>query len=606
MHKKCFFDLNQTPTETYTSSNIDESEITFDKNVTSMNEIVYEPFVGQCFLSEEEAFVFYQKFAKENGFSVRKGRFDNKNGEKRRRDFFCHREGKPVPKIVDHSKQQRNRGTTKCECKAHMRIKLRKINEICPKEWQVTSFILEHHHDLLSTEEVPFLPSFRSITNEDEKRIIMLREGGLSVKQIMRVMELEKNLKHGQLDFLSKDVRNLFGKVFQKKSHNDARDLLEYCQKSRRENSRFQYAFTVDDENKLENIFWSLAHCFDWYQSFGDVVVFDTTYKVNSYEMPFGIFVGIDNNGRTILFGCALLRNETTKTFEWLMKIFVLHMTKAPKTILTDQDKCIIEAISKEMPSTKHAFCIWHITNKFSSWFNSTLRSDYSSWCSEFYNLYKLDTIDECEQQWPSVITKYNLRENKHIIGLYRVKTFWVPAYLREFFFGGMTTTGRSESINAFVKKFLSSNTLLLQFIKQVDFAIEDAEQTQLQDIMLEKYRGSQLRSQSPLEEQAHRFLSPYAFKKFQVQFGLAIQYSIKPETCTKWSRKGVSNTQEASFENVSLLHTDEHVIDLVQCPPISKTKGRPKDNNRIKGGKELVKQNFVSATLESCGRAYS
>jgi len=70
-----------------------------------------------------------------------------------------------------------------------------------------------------------------------------------------------------------------------------------------------------------EHIYWSPAPCFDWYQRYGDVVVFDTTYKVNSYEMPFGIFVGIHNHGKTILFGCALLRNETIAAFCWLMQV---------------------------------------------------------------------------------------------------------------------------------------------------------------------------------------------------------------------------------------------------------------------------------------------
>ncbi|GKA39611.1 hypothetical protein Tco_0732162 [Tanacetum coccineum] len=33
-------------------------------------ENIDEPFVGQCFLSEEEAFVFYVKYAIMKGFSV--------------------------------------------------------------------------------------------------------------------------------------------------------------------------------------------------------------------------------------------------------------------------------------------------------------------------------------------------------------------------------------------------------------------------------------------------------------------------------------------------------------------------------------------------------
>ena len=43
-----------------------------------------------------------------------------------------------------------------------------------------------------------------------------------------------------------------------------------------------------------------------------DVVVFYTTYKANAYDMPFDIFVGVNNNGKTILFSCSLLQNETT------------------------------------------------------------------------------------------------------------------------------------------------------------------------------------------------------------------------------------------------------------------------------------------------------
>ena len=50
----------------------------------------FEPFIGQCFLSEEEAFKFYENYAKRSGFSIRKGRFVNKNGIMHRSDFLFH------------------------------------------------------------------------------------------------------------------------------------------------------------------------------------------------------------------------------------------------------------------------------------------------------------------------------------------------------------------------------------------------------------------------------------------------------------------------------------------------------------------------------------
>jgi hypothetical protein len=65
----------------------------------------FEPFIGQCFLSEEEAFKFYEDYAKMSGFSIRRGRFVNKNGIMHRRDLFCHRGGFPDKKIHDPSKR---------------------------------------------------------------------------------------------------------------------------------------------------------------------------------------------------------------------------------------------------------------------------------------------------------------------------------------------------------------------------------------------------------------------------------------------------------------------------------------------------------------------
>ena len=143
-------------------------------------------------------------------------------------------------------------------------------------------------------------------------------------------------------------------------------------------------------------------------------------------------------------------------------------MRNQPKTILTDQDPWITETISKELPATKHAFCIWHIITKFSGWFTSILRNQYSNWCMDFYKLYKLESCEDFDNQWLQVMTKYNMLSNKHVIGLYQIKHFWVPCYLRGHCFGGMTTTGRSESINAFIKRFVNSHTNLIQLIIQV------------------------------------------------------------------------------------------------------------------------------------------
>ena len=86
----------------------------------------------------------------------------------------------------------------------------------------------------------------------------------------------------------------------------------------------------------------------------------------------------------------------------------------------------------------------------------------------DFHKLYKFDSCEEFEHQWSQVMAKYDMLTNKHVSGLYQIKHFWVPCYLRDYFFGGMTITRRSESINAFIKRFVSSYINLTQFIEQV------------------------------------------------------------------------------------------------------------------------------------------
>ncbi|KEH25041.1 hypothetical protein MTR_6g014355 [Medicago truncatula] len=112
-------------------------------------------------------------------------------------------------------------------CKASMTIKLKKSFEIFPEEWQDIEFISSHNHNLLPSDQVHFLASYRKISKEDGKRILLLKEADLSVKQIMRVMELEKNVKHGDLRFLRKDIHNFFNKIHQDNMNGDVNDLLQ-------------------------------------------------------------------------------------------------------------------------------------------------------------------------------------------------------------------------------------------------------------------------------------------------------------------------------------------------------------------------------------------
>jgi hypothetical protein len=154
--------------------------------------------------------------------------------------------------------------------------------------------------------------------------------------------------------------------------------------------------------------------------------------------------------------------NCSVQTFLGFMK------EKAPQTILTDHNMWLKEAIAIEMPETKHAFCIWHIIAKFSDWFSVLLGSHYDDWKAEFHRLYNLESMEDFEGGWREMVNKYGLHANKHIVSLYALRTFWALSFLRRYFFAGIMSAYQSESINAFIQRFLSAQSQLDCFVEQV------------------------------------------------------------------------------------------------------------------------------------------
>ncbi|CAN1182107.1 Protein FAR1-RELATED SEQUENCE 5 [Linum perenne] len=109
-------------------------------------------------------------------------------------------------------------------------------------------------------------------------------------------------------------------------------------------------------------MFWVDARSKVDYKHFGDVVCFDTTYRINGYGRPFAPFVGVNHLKQTIIFWAALLYDETITSFKWLFETFLTAIHgKQPKTILTYHSAAMAKAIEEVFTQTHHRLCVWHI-----------------------------------------------------------------------------------------------------------------------------------------------------------------------------------------------------------------------------------------------------
>ncbi|KAL8551639.1 hypothetical protein ACS0TY_000642 [Phlomoides rotata] len=76
----------------------------------------------------------------------------------------------------------------------------------------------------------------------------------------------------------------------------------------------------MNEEGRLLNVFWRDSMVQEDFGIYGDVMVFDTTYKTNKYDLICAPFVGVNNHLENIMFGntflCGCLRCSRNKWVE--------------------------------------------------------------------------------------------------------------------------------------------------------------------------------------------------------------------------------------------------------------------------------------------------
>lgn len=80
-------------------------------------------------------------------------------------------------------------------------------------------------------------------------------------------------------------------------------------------------------------------------EKFFDVLLVDSTYKRNRFNMPVVNILGLNNFGRNILLGFCLIDEETTEAYTWVFKHLKKIWKNEPKCFITDESLPIINGI---------------------------------------------------------------------------------------------------------------------------------------------------------------------------------------------------------------------------------------------------------------------
>jgi hypothetical protein len=138
------------------------------------------------------------------------------------------------------------------------------------------------------------------------------------------------------------------------------------------------------------------------------------------------------------MFGCAFLLDESKESFVWLFETFMEAMgRKQPKTIVTDENKVMVDAVKVVLLDAEHQFGAWCICKNalkhiFAFHSQPSFENIFNACISD------CQTGEEFESKWDFLLKKFNLRENTWLNNLYLSRERWANVLHKETFSAGI------------------------------------------------------------------------------------------------------------------------------------------------------------------------
>jgi zinc finger SWIM domain-containing protein 3 len=333
------------------------------------------------------------------------------------------------------------------------------------------------------------------------------------------------------IPFSRTDYNNEIGRERNKYiESNDAHTLLEYLKNKQIEDPAFFYDIQIDEPTgRITIFFWVDGQSIIDYKYFGDAVSFDTTFQTNKFEMPFAPILGTNHHKQTIIFGPALLYNETIPSFIWLFETFLTVMGgKHPSTSFTDQDVVMVGAIAYVFPNTSHRLCLWHIYLNAAKHLIHVIHN-HLKFLTEFKGCVYEDRSEEYfKKKWDELLNKYNLQENSWLQNLYGLREKWAAVYYDSFTID-ITMTQRSEGMNNVFKRRFHRKLGLSELIIECEKVSSSLRANELdEDFWSRKKNPVNYIQDFSLLKTAAESYTWMMYTKFEKEFKYQFSYSCK------------------------------------------------------------------------------
>ena len=141
-----------------------------------------------------------------------------------------------------------------------------------------------------------------------------------------------------------------------------------------------------------------------WYR-YHDIVISDSTYKKNVFDLVLHLIVGVDNDNKTRLLACSLIDDEQEESFVWIFQNLKIAVSNIyPLSIYTDNDLSMINAIKTVFLETMHFLCIYYMDQNIQRKLKQKLGTKFETFHKEFFCARNSLSIDQFEFRWTKLI----------------------------------------------------------------------------------------------------------------------------------------------------------------------------------------------------------
>lgn len=405
-----------------------------------------------------------EAFGKKHGFTIIKKRLSrHKDGNIKHRSFGCEFGGRYQPHKQVDTNSHRDSKSKRQHCPWN-------ANFNCPQNSRtitLTTFNNSHNHTLFPTDTEKYSSKYRCIPDDVLKEVQFLtKHGNLTITTQRKLLKA----KFPTLPILDCDLANAIQKYKVKSDvAHDASHLLKTLIEYKSNSPGWFVEFQLDQENRLSRLFWMSPTQISIWLEYHDVILNDNTAKTNRYNMPLSLFLTVDNNTRSRLVAQALVSDETTESYKWILECTKKATMIEPLVFVTDADPAMDAAIGQTYETAYQIHCIFHISENLPKNTKSKLSNQYDEFVRDFYQCRNSLCEELFYERWSKLTDKYPSVKDYLTRVLYPSRQAWARAFTSKIFTAGIQTTSRVEGYNNVIKRELTANSTLCNLASSLD-----------------------------------------------------------------------------------------------------------------------------------------